>query len=29
VGRVGRLADGDTPLALVAHENVTSRKAGR
>jgi hypothetical protein len=29
VGRVGRLADGDTPLALVAHENVTSRKVGR
>ena len=29
VGRVGRLADGDTPLALVAHENVTNRKVGR
>ena len=29
VGRVGRLADGDAPLALVAHENVTSRKGGR
>jgi hypothetical protein len=25
VGRVGRLADGDTPLAIVAHENVTGR----
>jgi hypothetical protein len=23
LGRVGRLSDGDTPLALVAHENVT------
>jgi hypothetical protein len=26
VGSVGRLADGDTPLALVAHENVTGRR---
>jgi two-component system, NtrC family, sensor kinase len=25
VGRVGRLGDGDTLLALVAHENVTGR----
>ncbi len=25
VGRVGRLADDDAPLALVAHENVTNR----
>ena len=29
VGSVGRLADGDTPLALVAHENVTSRRVRR
>jgi hypothetical protein len=27
VGRVGRFADGDSPMALVAHENVTSRKS--
>ena len=27
VGRVERLADGDTPMALVAHENVTRRKS--
>jgi hypothetical protein len=26
VGRVGRLADGDAPLALVVHENVTGRR---
>jgi hypothetical protein len=26
VGSVGRLSDGDTPLALVAHENVTGRR---
>src|ERR671913_1056762 len=26
VGSVGRLADGDAPLALVAHENVTGRR---
>jgi hypothetical protein len=26
VGKVGRLADGDTPLALVVHENVTVRR---
>jgi hypothetical protein len=26
---VGRLADGDAPLALVSHENVTSRKVRR
>jgi two-component system, NtrC family, sensor kinase len=26
VGSVGRLADGDAPLALVSHENVTGRK---
>jgi len=29
VGSVGRLADGDAPLALVAHENVTSRNVRR
>ena len=29
VGSVGRLADGDTPLALVAHENVTGRRMRR
>jgi hypothetical protein len=29
VGSVGRLADGDTPLALVAHENVTGRRVRR
>jgi hypothetical protein len=29
VGRVGRLADGDAPLALVSHEKVTSRKVRR
>jgi hypothetical protein len=29
VGSVGRLADGDAPLALVAHENVTGRKVRR
>jgi hypothetical protein len=27
VGRVRRFADGDSPMALVAHENVTSRKS--
>jgi PAS domain-containing protein len=27
VGRVGRFAEGDLPLALVAHENVTRRKS--
>jgi hypothetical protein len=27
VGRVKRFADGDSPMALVAHENVTSRKS--
>jgi len=26
VGRVKRFADGDSPMALVAHENVTRRK---
>jgi hypothetical protein len=26
VGRVGRLADGDAPLALVVHEDVTVRR---
>jgi PAS domain-containing protein len=26
VGRVGRFADGDSPMALVAHEKVTRRK---
>jgi hypothetical protein len=26
VGRVERFGDGDTPMALVAHENVTRRK---
>ena len=26
VGNVGRLADGDKPMALVSHENVTSRR---
>jgi hypothetical protein len=26
VGRVERLAEGDSPMALVAHENVTERK---
>jgi hypothetical protein len=29
VGSVGRLADGDTPLALVVHENVTGRRVRR
>jgi hypothetical protein len=29
VGSVGRLADGDTPLALVAHENVTGGRVRR
>jgi two-component system NtrC family sensor kinase len=29
VGSVGRLADGDTPLALIAHENVTGRRVRR
>jgi len=29
VGRVGRLADGDTLLALVTHENVTGRRVRR
>src|SRR5215218_629647 len=29
VGSVGRLADGDAPLALVAHENVTGRRVRR
>jgi two-component system, NtrC family, sensor kinase len=29
VGSVGRLSDGDTPLALVAHENVTGRRVWR
>ena len=29
VGSVGRLADGDAPLALVAHENVTDRRVRR
>jgi hypothetical protein len=29
VGRVRRFADGDSPMALVAHENVTSRKSVR
>jgi hypothetical protein len=29
VGSVGRLADGDTPLALVAHENVTGDRVRR
>jgi hypothetical protein len=29
MGRVGRLADGDAPLALVAHENVTDRRVRR
>jgi PAS domain-containing protein len=28
-GRVGRLADGDAPLALVVHENVTGRRVRR
>ena len=27
VGRVERFADGDSPMALVAHENVTRRKS--
>jgi hypothetical protein len=27
VARVGRFADGDSPMALVAHENVTRRKS--
>ena len=27
VGRVERIAEGDTPIALVAHENVTRRKS--
>ena len=29
VGSVGRLADGNDPLAIVAHENVTRRKVRR
>jgi hypothetical protein len=29
VGSVGRLTDGDAPLALVAHENVTGRRVRR
>ena len=29
VGSVGRLADGDAPLALVAHENVSGRRVRR
>ena len=29
VGSVGRLADDDAPLALVAHENVTGRRVRR
>jgi hypothetical protein len=29
VGSVGRLADGDAPLALVAHENVTGHRVQR
>src|SRR5215212_1347865 len=29
VSSVGRLADGDTPLALVAHENVTGGRVRR
>src|SRR5215211_7541438 len=29
LGSVGHLADGDTPLALVAHENVTGRRVRR
>jgi len=29
VGSVGHLADGDTPLALVAHENVTGGRVRR
>ena len=29
VGSIGRLADGNTPLALVAHENVTDRRVRR
>jgi hypothetical protein len=29
VGSVGRLADGDAPLAIVAHENVTGRRVRR
>jgi len=29
VGRVGRLADGDTPLALVVHENLNVRGVRR
>ena len=27
VGRVGRFADGDSPMALVAYENVTRHKS--
>jgi hypothetical protein len=27
VGRVGRFADGDSPMALVAHEKVTRRNS--
>jgi hypothetical protein len=27
VGRVRRFGDGDSPIALVAHENVTRRKS--
>lgn len=26
VGRVSRFTDGDSPMALVAHEKVTTRK---
>jgi hypothetical protein len=29
VGSVGRLTDGDAPLAIVAHENVTGRRVRR
>ena len=29
VGSVERLADGDAPMALIAHENVTDRKVRR
>jgi hypothetical protein len=29
VGRVERFADGDSPMALVAHENVTPAASGR
>ena len=27
VGRVGRLVEDDSPMALVAHENITRRKS--